>query len=294
MKRTRIALALFPLAFACLAGGSLAAEGAAEGVPPSPYSVSAKTDWRQRELRVEVRLNLAAAGLKMPGARLEAERMTDRDVPGLAKAAVLSLQADSYRTIGAAAADGTIDAERIAALAGAARAESAAFTADMREFVSSYVLGLDAVSALFLTGARPSPIRAPLEELATRDYTGIVIYARGELPVRGEGLAGKAAPCLFPRIYDEGMRLLLDRTLVEPEVLAAAGPEGGVLGYAAALGPEAGARVGGDPMRVMAVALFGDDRTDYVISREDALRILSSPADRELLRRGRVVVVLGD
>ena len=31
----------------------------------------------------------------------------------------------------------------------------------------------------------------------------------------------------------------------------------------------------------------------FVISREDALRILSSPGNRELLRQGRVVVILG-
>ena len=67
---------------------------------------------------------------------------------------------------------------------------------------------------------------------------------------------------------------------------------GGVLGYASALGIEAGERVGGDPMRVKATELLGDARCDYVISREDALRILSSPGNRELLRQGKVVVVL--
>jgi hypothetical protein len=83
------------------------------------------------------------------------------------------------------------------------------------------------------------------------------------------------------------MGLVLDRSMVLPEALA----KGGVLGYASAIGVEAGSRVGADPLRVMALQLFGDGRTDYVISRDDALRILSSPGNRELLRQGRVVVV---
>jgi hypothetical protein len=115
-----------------------------------------------------------------------------------------------------------------------------------------------------------------------------VIYAKGSLPVHGESVEDVARPCLFPRVYDSQMGLVLDRSVELPETLA----NGGVLGYASAIGVEAGERVGSDPMRVMALELFGNRRTDYIISRQDALRILSSPVDRELLRQGRVVVVL--
>jgi hypothetical protein len=285
-KRRRATVA----ALLCLA--ALAAGGAQEGAPRAPYATRAKADWKERVLRLEVEIDLASAGLKMPQGRLDAERMMERDIAGLAKDAVLSLQADSHRTIEAAVADGTLDAERLVALTDLARVESSSFSKDMRKFSATYALSLDALATLFLSGGEPSPIRAPLEERPTRDYTGIVIYAKGRLPVHGEGADGSAVPCLFPRIYDGEMRLLLDKSVVAPEVLARSGPSGGVLGYASGLGVEAGERVGGDPMRVMAVELFGDARCDYVISREDALRILSNPVDRELLRQGRVVVVL--
>jgi hypothetical protein len=279
------------LAAAILALACLSAAGA-QGF----YATSAKIDWKARTIGLEVKLDLVAAGLRLPQGRLEAERMMERDVAGLAKDAVFSIQADSYRTVGDAVADGSFDPSALVALAGIARVEASTFSKDMRSFTAVYELGLDEVAALFLSGARPSPIRAPLEERPTRDYTGIVIYAKGSLPVHGEAIEGKAAPCLFPRIYDDEMGLVLDRSLVEPEVLAGRGEggrgEGGVLGYATAVGVDAGRRVGGDPMRVAALELFGDDRTDFVISRDDALRIMSSPGNRELLRRGKVVVVL--
>jgi hypothetical protein len=277
---------------ALLGLAAIAACGAQEDAARSIYSTRAECDWKERVLRLEVELDLSAAGLKLPEGRLDAERMMERDLAGLAKDAVFALQADSRRTIEDAISDGTLDPERLVAIADLAKAERSSFSKDMRKFSATYALGLDALSSLFLSGARPSPIRAPLEERPTRDYTGIVIYAKGPLPVHGEGIDGAAAPCLFPRVFDGEMRLLLDKGVVAPEVLARSGSLGGVLGYASGLGVEARERVGGDPMRVMAVELFGDDRCDYVISREDALRILSSPVGRELLRLGRVVVVL--
>lgn len=260
---------------------------AAADAPRPLYETSSRVDWEARVLRVDVALDLAAAGLRLPDGRLSAERMVEHDLPALAKDAVFALQADSHRTVEAAVADGSLESGALVALAGMVRLESSSFSKDMRKFKATYSLDLDEVASLFLSGAQPTPIRAPLEERPTRDYTGIVIYAKGTLPVHGEAVEDQARPCLFPRVYDSEMGLVLDRSLVDPHALA-----GGVLGYASAIGVEAGARVGSDPMRVMAIGLFGDERCDFIISREDALRILSSAANRDLLRRGKVVVVL--
>jgi hypothetical protein len=277
------------IAILCLAAELCAAQ-AKPAAQSSAYSIRSKVDWRARTLSIDIELDLAAAGLKMPDARLAAERMIERDLPGLAKDAVFSLQADSYRSVEDAVADGSFDPERLIALTDLARPGRLAFTGDMRKFQAAYSLDLDSIAALFPSSASSAPIRVPLESRPTRAYTGIVIYAKGLLPVHGEAADGRAAPCLFPRIFDSLMNPVLDKTLVLPEDLA----EGGVLGYTDAMGVAAGERVGSDPMRVMAVGLFGDKRTDYLISRDDALRILSSADNRALLREGKVVVVLGD
>jgi hypothetical protein len=301
MKATKARLAI---SAALLLSLALAPRAVAEGSPSdsradpvapaarSIYAVSSRVDWKARVLYVDVELDLRAAGLKMPEGRLEAQRRLEHDFPGLAKDAVFALQADSHRTVEAAVADGSLEAGKLVALSGFARLERSSFSKDMKDFLATYALGLEAVASPFLSGARPTSIRAPLEARPARDYSGIVIYAKGRLPVHGEGVEGSATPCLFPRVYDGEMRLLLDKSVVAPEILALGGSAGGVLGYASALGIEAGERVGGDPLRIMAKELFGDARCDYVISQEDALRILSSPGNRELLRQGKVVVVL--
>ncbi|MCG8526480.1 MAG: hypothetical protein MI748_08880, partial [Opitutales bacterium] len=51
-------------------------------------------------------------------------------------------------------------------------------------------------------------------------------------------------------------------------------------------------RVGPSPMRIMASQAFGVHPSDLIIEREDADRLLSLEHNREMLRQGRIVVIL--
>ncbi len=281
-------LALLAAAYLAAAPHDAAPADVAQSEAASPYSVESSIDWKARVLSVRMTLDLQAAGLRLPAGRLEAERMAERDLPALAKEHFFAVRVDSRRDVEDTIADGTISAQSILALPGKARLASSSLTKDLRGYAATYELRLDSVAALYLDGSAPAPTRAPVDAVPTRDYSGIVIYAKGPLPVRGERTEGRAVPCLFPRIYDDSMRIILDRSMVAPEVLASRG----VLGYAEGIGVETGERAGGDPLRIMALEVFGDGRTDYVIPREAAQRILSSPANRELLRQGKVVVII--
>ena len=50
--------------------------------------------------------------------------------------------------------------------------------------------------------------------------------------------------------------------------------------------------VGKDPLRISARKIYGANRTDPVISRNDALKILSVPENLQLLKEGKVVILL--
>lgn len=274
-------------ALALLVCGSF--PGAAQdypAAPPSPYKVDARLAWDRRALLIRVTFNLAAAGLRLPEGRLEAERQIERDLPGLAKDAVFSLQVDSYRTVSDTVMDGSLDPEELIALAKEARQIGSSFSRDMKELVASFEFPLDAIGALYVRHNQASPAPAALEWTPSRPHTGIVIVAQGVFPVHGEGVSDHLQPCLFPRVFDSGMRLLLDREAVDPDVLRARGE----VGYASTVAYDE--RVGDDPLLVMASQIFGTDRTDLVIPREDALAILDLPANRELLREGRVTIVI--
>jgi hypothetical protein len=52
-------------------------------------------------------------------------------------------------------------------------------------------------------------------------------------------------------------------------------------------------RVGRTPLTIVARGIFGRYPSDLLMSPEDALAILSSESNIELLRQGRVAVILG-
>jgi hypothetical protein len=281
-------LALGLLGFPGLPGGEgLTASLGAQG-GPSPYRVEARTDWGKQSLEISIELNLGITGLRPPAGRLEAERMIERDLPGLLKEAVFSLPVDSHRLVEDSIADGSIDITRLLPIADEARLLSSVFSADFQTFRTVWNLPLEPIIALYVRHAAPFPLRPLLGWSPTRTWTGIVIDATGLLPVHGEAVEDRLRACLFPRVWDEDMRLLLDRNTVAPEALRLSGP----VAYGSSIGEPPLERGGADPLTITARELFGEFRTDVVISREDARRILSSPENRALLAAGRVYLAV--
>jgi hypothetical protein len=85
------------------------------------------------------------------------------------------------------------------------------------------------------------------------------------------------------------MNPILSRNHVDPAALRA----GGVAAFAKGLDdPIIDLRTGDDPLRIIAYQIFGTLRTDTIITKTDALKILGDPANRELIRTGRIVFVL--
>ena len=264
---------------------------AAQESPAPPYTVHASVDWASRKLSVEVSLDLAAAGLRMPSGRIEAERVIDRELPGILAGLALDLPVDSHRSVADCVDDGTIDVSDLLGFGGQAVERGSSFSRDMRSFVARYELPLYAVAGIFVRHRTPVSPEAPLEWRAPRAYTGIVIYADAGLSVHGERTTDLARPCLFPRVYDDAMKLLLEKNGVTPEALAAWGE----VGYAKADSVRDGsllARIGESPLQIDAAALFGTDRTDVIIPLDEAMKILASPENRALLAAGRVVIVI--
>lgn len=272
------ALAVTLLALACLTGAS-----------PSPYGSAATVDWPRGVLVVEASLDLYAAGIRLPSGRSEAERLLDGAAPDMAMQAALSINLDSYRTVGDALGDGSLDPGDMRRYLEGYRRVSLNLSVDSGRLLASYEWSLPALSALFVRHSVPVTQRAVDRYAPTRAYSGIVVYAKGGYPLRGEHRQGTMSPCLYPRIYDLDMETVLERNLMDPAALRAWGS----VGYAFSLDdPAVERRAGSDPLRVIPTEVFGSRRTDAVISREDALRILASPENRELIRQGRVVFVI--
>ena len=90
-------------------------------------------------------------------------------------------------------------------------------------------------------------------------------------------------------IFERNMFIPRDSTIVRYfpiQAIFADGPSG--------LSPEISAVVGDRPLRIFARGVFGTHTTDPIISREDALLIISTEINRNLLREGRIAIILDD
>jgi hypothetical protein len=253
------------------------------------FGSSIAVDWPAAIIRAEVELNLAALGFSLPSGRSQADRSLEAAVPDLVRGAVLGVELDSYRTVADSLLDGSLAPSLLEAFLERGRRTRSSLSRDLTRLQATYEWRLADLAELYVRHRVPLDLPEPPRYAPTRAYTGIVIFAQGQYEVRGEHRAGGIRPCLFPRLYDGDMRLLMERNLVAPEALRARG----LVGYAYALDdPAIETRVGDSPLRVVASELFGSRRTDAVISVEDALKILGSPENRALVREGRVVIII--
>jgi hypothetical protein len=272
------------LAFLILSGGA-----ALRAQEKSLYSVSGSLDWSSYSLKASISLDVASAGLRLPSGRSQAESMIRDEAPRLLRDKLLSLQIDSRRDLAEAIASGDVSLESMTDLLEASQAGKSAFSADFRSFTCEYSVSLLGILALLVRHSRAGAQSAVLDYRPTKGYSGIVIYASGPLPVHGEFKSDAFKPSFFPRVWDEKMNLVFERNMVDPT--AAKG--GGIVAYR-----EKGDtgimedRVGGEPLRVMAVGIFGIDHCDLLISREDALLIQTNSQNRGLLAAGKVIIVI--
>jgi hypothetical protein len=139
----------------------------------------------------------------------------------------------------------------------------------------------------------PAPPARSIGWVPENDYTGVVIYAAEPLDHFDTGTRTLLEPTLFPGIYyreEDGSELyrLMESVNVLPEYLE----RWGAIGYTT--DPYATSwheRVGNNPLRIMAIGVFGSYPTDPIIRKDEALQLLSTDRNRALLREGRVVII---
>jgi hypothetical protein len=286
MKPRRILLLFFPLLFTGILGAQ------------ERMAIKGLLEWDKMELGAAVTLDLEQAGIRLPAGRARAEALLEYEFPSLVQPFINNIQVDSSSTLSDMVDRGELTLHRMDSFAEDARRIPPAISADLSSISARYTISLKSIGAEFVRHSRPLSITTPLAPSPTRSYTGIIIIADESLPVHGRTNSALAVPCLFPKIWDSEMNLVFERNMIDPR----SGQEGGLVAYVSrdsimkatpsALDEALIARVGDNPLQIMARSIFGVAPTDPVIDKDDALLILSSEANRNLLREGRVAIVI--
>ena len=246
-------------------------------------------DWVAPSFNSELMLDIEAAGINMPSGRNAAIVKINTNLPALEKDPFLSLYADSAYSIGDMVLQNQITFEEISNVMSKGKKKPGILSSDMSTMTINHTFSLQDISALLIKHNAPYTPNIPIETVSSRPYTGIIIDARGTLAVQGEFVTSEVFPCLFPKIWDETMDLLYEKNMAYSDIAK----QQGIVSYSWTDNEaEYQDVIGKDPLRISARKVYGANRTDPVISRTDALKILSVPENLQLLKEGKIVILL--
>lgn len=248
-------------------------------------------DWTKSRFVSSVTLDVEAAGIPMPSGKNTAINRINMQLPILIKDPLLGLQVDSANTIGDLVLNESITLEQLTKIIDGGKKTPGVFLNATSQLSTKHTMDLQSIGAGLIKHRYAYVPRTPIKTIASKPFTGIIIDARGLLPVHGEYVRDIATPCFFPKIWNESMELLYEKNMMEPEKAKASGVV--VYDYSNDESRYID-RIGINPLHITARQIFGANRTDPVISNDDALKILTVPENRELLQQGRIVILLDE
>lgn len=255
--------------------------------PKTYLNANAIHNWQSGKIDVHVQLSLKKAGLKMPADRQEAFFLISRYAPYALKNIYLALPLDSSKFLGNYLAEGRISFDDISDIISNSTISNASLSSDLKMSEIYASVSLLEISKLLIKHKNPYTARSTPLTSSSQKYSGIIIDARGSLPVHGEYLHDELQPALFPKIWDSNMNLVFEKNMLYPEV----GRKRLIVSYTDNLDERQYRNfIGNKPLRIVARGIFGVNRTDPIISRVDATKILSEQ-NVNLIKEGRVLII---
>jgi hypothetical protein len=262
--------------------------------------IQGSLDWNALSLSATVSISLDNYGIKLPGGRSLAEETLAVEFFSRIRPKLLALPIDSSSTLQDMMNAGSLTASGLDAIIFSVRQQSPVFSTSLSTLTSSYTMDLKNLADLLVHHTRAAEAPRVLNSVFAGDYTGIIIVADGSLPIHGKRTQAFVLPCLLPKVWDSGMRLIYSNENVANsgdgvfKMVHYAARNSIMMPTPSGLTPEIAAITGTKPLVLLAKEVYGTRPTDIVIETEDAERILSREANRNLLRDGKVVIILRD
>ncbi len=254
-------------------------------------SISAKScvDWTTKIFTSQIELDVTDTDMKLPSGRNSAESLIRIKTPGLVKNPLLSLYVDNSSYLADRVLDESISMEEVTKIIENGRQTPALYSSDGNGVNTVKKIDINTISRELIKHKFPYIPDEPIEIVSSRPYTGIIIDARGSIPVHGEYVKSETYPCFFPTIWDEDMNIIYEKNIADREI----SKQKGLVKYDWQDDFSAYEdRIGLDPLYIRAYKVFGRNRTDPIIRKNDALKILTVKKNRDLLMQGKVVILL--
>lgn len=255
----------------------------------SALESKSSVDWTKNDFYSSISLDVRKQNLNSPSGKNAAEALIKLKMPSLVKDPLLTLFVDNSNYLGDVVSGGSINLEQITEIIEDGKRNSPVFSADAKTLNTTNIIKITNLSAVLVRHQYPYTAQEPLDSVPSRAYTGIIIDARGTVPVHGEYIESEVYPCFFPQIWDDNMNLIYERNMIDRNIASSRG----IVRYDYSDDDRRYEDVTGtDPLYIKAYKVYGRNRTDPILRRRDALKILTVPENLELLKSGKVTILL--
>lgn len=246
-------------------------------------------DWTTKIFTSNITMNTVKAGVKMPSGKKTASMQLKTKTPELIQRPLLTLFVNNHECLGDEVIKNNITLDHITEIIEEGKTTPEVFSHDLKELKTTNTLSVNSISSTLMKNKLGYKPEVPVEDVPSRPYTGIIIDARGSRPVHGEYVTSEVFPSFFPQIWDEEMNTIYESNMVDAKWVT----EKGIVTFDYSDDFSRYEKLTGvDPLYIRASQVFGRNRTDPVIKRRDALKILTVPENVKLLNEGRVVILL--
>lgn len=246
-------------------------------------------NWTKNTFTSDIVFDVIKSGIPLPSGKTSSINKIQMELPILIKDPLLATYIDDTNTLSDLVLNGSITIEQLTHIVDKSKQTPAFFSEGGNILLTKHNLNLNDISSLLVKHKFPYKKEIPIEETASRRYTGIVIDARGQLPIHGEFIKSRTYPCLFPKIWTTNMELIYEKNMVEPEI---AKNKGIVYYSSSSIISDYKDRVGNDPLWIKAKKVYGINRCDPIISKNDYLKITSIKENLDLIKEGKIVILL--
>ncbi len=250
---------------------------------------TSRINWITRNFISNISLDTKKANIEMPSGKKNASAQIKSKMAQLIQPPLLALYNDSNTTLSDMVIEDRITLDDVYHFIMNGYKTPDVFAQDLLTLKTENTTNINNLGSLLVRHKTAYSTATPIDMIASRPYTGIIIDARGSYPVHGEYVSSNIYPCFFPMIWDEQMNVVYEKNSANPEIVKEMGLTG--FHYSDDIS-NYDDRIGADPLYIKATQVYGRNRTDPVIKHADALKILTVPQNVELLKQGKVIILL--
>ena len=256
------------------------------------WQVERYVNWSEAALYVSVTAALPTSGRNLPAAEHAVRREIEQEIPRLFHGALQQLRVDSSTLVSMHAQQNPETAAALLSAVSEPRMIGVRRSSNMRSVVVDYRVELfPTIAHTIVTHTEPRPLPRVASWVPTRRYSGVLIFARGELPVHGEQAAAELQPALLPVVYDSNLRRVVNHEMLAGDTAR----NRSVVRYVSDIDDPLVAEVAGpDPLRISASGVFGRHRSDIMIPASAADLLLYGEHNSALLQQARIVVIISE